>query len=212
MILGLEIGMLIAGILALVRGRVAWGKARAVTGPAARVIGVVLLLPIPLAFAVGFAIGFESGLRGQQLSAADKEFITLTEVVITVACLLVALAISGVTSKPTTEAEPPAAEPVAAPVWREPPREPARPAEFADNDPVFPQHVRAQGPPAASPPRHAWPPAPPKRSASPMLIGVAVGLGVLGVGGAGGVHRREGAGAGLRRQRARGELRAERRA
>jgi hypothetical protein len=56
MCLLLEIGMLIAGIVALVRGEFSWTRNKVVRGAAARVVGALLLLPLLLAFTVGVAI------------------------------------------------------------------------------------------------------------------------------------------------------------
>jgi hypothetical protein len=67
MILGLEIGLLITGIYALATGKLTLSKNRVVHGPAARVLGVVALLPLPLAFLIGFALGVNAASRGQTL-------------------------------------------------------------------------------------------------------------------------------------------------
>ena len=58
MILGAEIGLLVYGIIVLIRGRYNLGKGRTVTGSRARLLGAVCLAPIPLAMTAGFAIGF----------------------------------------------------------------------------------------------------------------------------------------------------------
>ena len=44
----LAIGMLIAGIVALIRGKFQLTKASVVEGVPARIIGVIFLLPLPL--------------------------------------------------------------------------------------------------------------------------------------------------------------------
>ena len=44
----LQIAMLIIGIIALVKGKVAFSKKRVVTGGLARVLGVLMLTPFPL--------------------------------------------------------------------------------------------------------------------------------------------------------------------
>lgn len=51
MILGIEIAMIIVGLLALVRGRMTISKNKVVTGAAARLLGLVALTPLPVAFA-----------------------------------------------------------------------------------------------------------------------------------------------------------------
>jgi hypothetical protein len=68
MILGAEIGLLVYGIIVLIRGRYSLGKGKTVTGFRARLLGAICLVPIPLAMAAGFVIGFlypEAQLAGQ---------------------------------------------------------------------------------------------------------------------------------------------------
>jgi hypothetical protein len=50
MILGLQIGMLIYGIMALISGKLTLSKTRVVTGPMARYLAIVLLAPVPVAY------------------------------------------------------------------------------------------------------------------------------------------------------------------
>jgi hypothetical protein len=49
MILGLEIALVIMGLMALIRGKMKMGKNREVTGIPARLLGLVGLLPMPMA-------------------------------------------------------------------------------------------------------------------------------------------------------------------
>ena len=68
MILGAEIGLLVYGIIVLIRGRYNLGKGKAVTGSRARLLGAVCLAPIPLAMTAGFVVGFlnpEAQMAGQ---------------------------------------------------------------------------------------------------------------------------------------------------
>ena len=58
MILGAEIGLLVYGIIVLIRGRYSLGKGKTVTGSRARLLGAVCMAPIPLAMTAGFVIGF----------------------------------------------------------------------------------------------------------------------------------------------------------
>ena len=52
LIIGLGIGMIIAGIIALVRGRLQLSQRKAVQGVPAYILGVALLTPLPLGFLV----------------------------------------------------------------------------------------------------------------------------------------------------------------
>ena len=47
MILGLEIGLIIYGIIALVKGRMKFGENKVVEGLPARLLGVLALTPLP---------------------------------------------------------------------------------------------------------------------------------------------------------------------
>lgn len=66
MLLILEVVMLIFGIVVLVTGKVSLSKDSIVIGPRARVVGLCWLLPLPLAFCVGFIIGMYEGMNGRQ--------------------------------------------------------------------------------------------------------------------------------------------------
>jgi hypothetical protein len=58
MIIGAELGLLIYGIIALIKGQFSMGKGKKVQGSSARVLGIISLLPMPLAAIAGFVIGF----------------------------------------------------------------------------------------------------------------------------------------------------------
>jgi hypothetical protein len=58
MIFGAQIGLLIYGIIAIIRGRYSMGKGKKVIGSKARLLGAVCLAPIPLSMIAGTAIGF----------------------------------------------------------------------------------------------------------------------------------------------------------
>jgi hypothetical protein len=95
MILGLEIGMLIAGILALIKGKFTLTKNRVVEGAMARVIGLVMVLPIPLAIAAGVMVGFALTLQGKPIEEKElRTTLAIVEVVIVLACLLLAVILS----------------------------------------------------------------------------------------------------------------------
>lgn len=64
MIIGAEIGLLIMGLIAIVTGRLPVGPGRVVRGAPARYLGVVALLPFPVAFGIGFGLGYILALQG----------------------------------------------------------------------------------------------------------------------------------------------------
>src|SRR5262245_33093240 len=67
MLLSLEIGMFIVGLLAVFRGRLKFTAKQEVYGGAARLAGLILMAPVPVAFISGFAIGFHAAVDGRAL-------------------------------------------------------------------------------------------------------------------------------------------------
>lgn len=57
----LEIGMFVAGLVALIAGKLRLSKNNNLTGTRARIVGVILMLPLPLAFGIGLIIGAMAG-------------------------------------------------------------------------------------------------------------------------------------------------------
>jgi hypothetical protein len=64
-ILGIEIAMLVMGIAALVKGEAAAGKGRKIKGVRARLMGMAMMMPLPLAFACGVGLGTYAANTGQ---------------------------------------------------------------------------------------------------------------------------------------------------
>ena len=102
----LEIGMLVMGILALVRGKVSLTRNRIVTGTPARTIGVILILPLPLALASGFVLGIilvaQAGGAPPQQADLVKYALPL-ELGIVLLCFVVALIIALINARPAKE-------------------------------------------------------------------------------------------------------------
>ncbi len=92
-----EIVLIISGIWALATGKVpslVFGKKYRIEGLGARLIGLILILPMPFAFVAGIVLVL---LLGQDEGAL---YGTLLEIGTLVACLLVALVISYRIRKP----------------------------------------------------------------------------------------------------------------
>ncbi|MBV9125044.1 MAG: hypothetical protein JO112_16945 [Planctomycetes bacterium] len=95
-----EIAMLILGIVILVKGGVRLIGDRVVTGPMARVIGVLLMLPVPIAFCVDLVL--ESGKLAQMaregnqfdLQALDLVLLLWVEGAVTAGFFLIALVLT----------------------------------------------------------------------------------------------------------------------
>jgi hypothetical protein len=74
MILGLEIGLFIFGILALVRGRMTLTKSKVVEGVPARLIGMLALTPLPVAFLIGVAYAIIAAPADPEKFAEDNKW------------------------------------------------------------------------------------------------------------------------------------------
>jgi hypothetical protein len=121
MIFGMKIGLLIGGLIALITGKFRLSKARIVEGAAARAAGLVLMLPLPLGYAIGFAIGLLAVLQGKRLDVAEWRgpLIALDLGVLAACCLLgfgIAL-LASPASKPGAAA-PATRRPAPGSLWR----------------------------------------------------------------------------------------------
>lgn len=108
MILGMEIGLAIFGILALVRGKMTISKTKVVVGAPARLLGLFALTPLPLAFMAGVIYAVrEGGGNPQGFVANDNARLTLAliEGGIVVGVAIVVFAIGAMIAVPPQEAE-----------------------------------------------------------------------------------------------------------
>ena len=91
MILGLEIGLLVYGLYAFAAGKYSIGKGRTVVGTPARLLGMLLWLPLPLAFIARIVLGgLAFALTGTELPfwiAACMEITLLISVVVAASVL-----------------------------------------------------------------------------------------------------------------------------
>jgi hypothetical protein len=93
MIIGMYIGLAIAGILAMVRGRMQISKQKIVVGIPARLLGILGLTPLPLALLVGViytavSVDVTDPVALQQFTQDNRGAFTLIEVF---SCLFVGL-------------------------------------------------------------------------------------------------------------------------
>src|SRR5437899_1842573 len=78
-ILIMEISLLCLGVRAIATGKFRLSTDRVVYGGAARVLGLIAMMPMPLAFCAGFAVGFVRGYQGQTLTDPSVR-LTLTAI------------------------------------------------------------------------------------------------------------------------------------
>jgi len=86
MILGIEIALIVLGIMALVKGKIQLSKNRVVQGTPARLLAIVCFAPLPLAFMSGIAYGAYLATQGGDLESHKWIFIAI-EAGVVVACL-----------------------------------------------------------------------------------------------------------------------------
>jgi len=97
-----DIIMLIFGIIALVRGRFLLTRAKEVRGLPARIIGIVLMIPLPLSFVVGLALGAVMASQGKSVDDLRMAG-SILGVTITGLCLIGVIVIAAVTARPVVK-------------------------------------------------------------------------------------------------------------
>jgi hypothetical protein len=96
-----EIGMVIAGILALMKGKFLVIGDRVASGPASRIAGALLLLPMPLVLGTGFVIGWVCAQKRIPFKVEEWAFeAALIELLLVLGCLVLALGIAIAHSRP----------------------------------------------------------------------------------------------------------------
>jgi uncharacterized membrane-anchored protein len=97
----MSIAMLIFGIIALVRGQFTLTRTKVVSGVPARVIGVILLLPLPMMLVGGMLIGVFYAMQGKQPRPEDIQGpAVLLEVGVVLGSMLIAVVIGLATAGP----------------------------------------------------------------------------------------------------------------
>lgn len=110
MILGAEIAMLILGLYALIAGKLKLSKMMDLQGTRARIAGVIMMLPLPLAFGIGLVMGVMIGMG--VLPSSLQGWSWCIELVILVACIAGVFGYASA-SKPPQDSLPPSNEPPA---------------------------------------------------------------------------------------------------
>ncbi len=105
MILGIEIALLIMGILALVRGRLQITGSKIVTGIPARVLGLLALTPLPIVIAVAMGYTIMNSMdktpeQIEQWANDNKTTFVIMEAVIVLGIAALLFTISLIIAKP----------------------------------------------------------------------------------------------------------------
>ncbi|MEZ0395648.1 MAG: hypothetical protein ABWK53_04350 [Anaerolineales bacterium] len=115
-----EIALFVSGLIALITAKFPLNKGIVLTGPKARIAGVILMLPIPLAIGAGAIVGVMMGTGALPYSVQD--YIPCIEIAIVLVCAAGAYAFA-YANKPS--AQPPQEPPSIPP--QEPPAVPPAP-------------------------------------------------------------------------------------
>ena len=97
MILLLELALFTFGIVVLALGKLQFSPNKVVEGLPARLLGIVAMIPMPLAFVIGFIIGFREGLRGgdpQQFAQKFGPMLAVVELALVVGAAVI-VAVTG---------------------------------------------------------------------------------------------------------------------
>jgi len=100
--------LLIGGLVALVTGKVSLTKNLVVHGAMARVVGAILMLPIPLALGCGILLGVVMAAQGGKSMDDIRIYAAILDVGITVGCILLAVIVAAMSpkSKPAKKRRP----------------------------------------------------------------------------------------------------------
>jgi hypothetical protein len=102
-----QIAMFIFGIIALVKGTFSLSKTRAVRGAAARTIGAILMLPLPLALGIGFVIGMIMATQGKPVDLKSLGPLSAIDGVLTLVCFVIVVVIAFATARDKETELPP---------------------------------------------------------------------------------------------------------
>ena len=108
LLLVLEIAMLVYGIIAVSTGRFSLSAQKEARGVPARIAGVLLILPLPVAFLVGFMVGAAMAAQGRAFDIQHiPPWITFMELGIFAVFAISAFVVAGVNAQPVQKYAPP---------------------------------------------------------------------------------------------------------
>jgi hypothetical protein len=103
MILGIEIAMIVVGLIALFRGKLTISKTKVVEGIPARLLGLLALTPIPVVIAVGLAYTILSNPADpEKFVEENKTTLVVIEVVIVLGIAILVFGIGAALGKDPT--------------------------------------------------------------------------------------------------------------
>jgi hypothetical protein len=142
MLCAAEIGMLVFGIITLVKGRFKLSRRKVVVGGPAYLIGVLLILPLPIALVIGIALGTSQAASGGAVNLSDTNQMLKyagIEFAVVICLLLTAIVVAAVTGKDPATLEGPGQYPYSPNAPRGPGQDPGNPYSPPRNDPNSPR-------------------------------------------------------------------------
>lgn len=128
----LQLALAIWGIYVLYTGKLKVTNNKQVVGTAARLLGLVMLAPFPLAFMIGISIGIWAGANGKDLDDFQVPLLAVDVALVLCTALGVIGIAHAIGKPPGDELRPP-------PPWTMPPMPPSAPAD--PNNPYHPPQV-----------------------------------------------------------------------
>ncbi|HEV3079992.1 MAG TPA: hypothetical protein VGY66_09440 [Gemmataceae bacterium] len=95
-----EIVALIGGIMAIAKGQIRMLGSRTVEGTPARIAGVILILPLPLALVAGFMYGVILASQGREFDEKAKPIAAIMEAAIFLVCMTAAVIVTLTAKQP----------------------------------------------------------------------------------------------------------------
>jgi hypothetical protein len=96
-----QIALLVWGIIVMVRGQIAFSNTKVVRGGSARLVGALIILPLPLSVAIVFAYGMYLGVKEQEIEIRHIEWVGMViQLCVYGVCLLSAIVLDLLLAKP----------------------------------------------------------------------------------------------------------------
>jgi|GEM_PF-6801737 hypothetical protein len=95
----LELAMAVWGVIVLFTGRLKVSSTKVVEGTAARLLGLLMLAPLPIAFMVGIAVGIWAGANGRAMDDIRMPLLA-SEVGIVIITAIIVFSIAHAIGKP----------------------------------------------------------------------------------------------------------------
>lgn len=87
----IALGMLVCGIIILIKGTVAVSSKKELRRPGSIIVGLIMVLPFPVSFGIGFLMGWDAAQNGKNLDDLQQDALLLDLAVVFGGALLAGL-------------------------------------------------------------------------------------------------------------------------